>query len=196
MRLAQNIMDASKSILKHLHTNCFAMKKILLSNKNKYDKVIFRPPTLVKKSSYFEALLYCFDFQLYTKLTARKFKNMTHIKNEVEYNATMERIEELLLLVNEETPKGDKNSIELVLLSNLVADYDEAHHPISTPTLSDVLKLRMYEMGLTQKEIAEMLGVSPSRISDYLNGRSEPTLPIAREISRKLFIDASIILGV
>lgn len=54
----------------------------------------------------------------------------------------------------------------------------------------------MYEMGLTQKKVAEMLGVSPSRNSDYLNGRSEPTLPIAREISRKLSIDASIILGV
>ena len=121
---------------------------------------------------------------------------MAHIKNEVEYNAAMERIEELLLVVNEDTPENDRNSIELVLLSNLVADYDEAHYPISSPTLADVLKLRMYEMGLTQKKIAEMLGVSPSRISDYLNGRSEPTLPIAREINRKLSIDASIILGV
>ncbi|MFI3285899.1 MAG: helix-turn-helix domain-containing protein [Rikenellaceae bacterium] len=121
---------------------------------------------------------------------------MVHIKNEVEYNAAMERIEELLLVVNEDTPENDRNSIELVLLSNLVADYDEAHYPISSPTLADVLKLRMYEMGLTQKKIAEMLGVSPSRISDYLNGRSEPTLSIAREINRKLSIDASIILGV
>lgn len=121
---------------------------------------------------------------------------MTHIKSQIEYNAAMERVEELLLIVNEDTPQSDKNSIELVLLSNLIADYDEVHYPISQPTLADILKLRMYEMGLTQKNIAEMLGVSPSRISDYLNGRSEPTLPIAREISRKLSIDASIILGV
>lgn len=90
---------------------------------------------------------------------------MAHIKNEVEYNAAMERIEELLLVVNQETPESDRNSIELVLLSNLVADYDETHYPISSPTLADVLKLRMYEMGLTQKKIAEMLGVSPSRIT-------------------------------
>ncbi|MFI3293684.1 MAG: helix-turn-helix domain-containing protein [Rikenellaceae bacterium] len=121
---------------------------------------------------------------------------MTHIKNEIEYNAAMERIEELLLIVNDQTPESDRNSIELVLLSNLVADYDEVHYPISSPTLADMLKLRMYEMGLTQKKIAEMLCVSPSRVSDYLNGRSEPTLPIAREINRKLSIDASIILGV
>ncbi len=121
---------------------------------------------------------------------------MTHIKNEIEYRATMARIEELLLVVDEQTQESDRASVELSLLSNLVADYDEAHYPICAPTLADVLKLRMYEMGLTQKKIAEMLGISPSRVSDYLNGRSEPTLPIAREISRKLSIDASIILGV
>ncbi|MCM1031220.1 MAG: helix-turn-helix domain-containing protein [Oscillibacter sp.] len=40
------------------------------------------------------------------------------------------------------------------------------------------------------------LGVSPSRVSDYLTGRCEPTLKIAREISRKLNIDAHIVLGV
>ncbi|MFR9650689.1 MAG: helix-turn-helix domain-containing protein [Rikenellaceae bacterium] len=121
---------------------------------------------------------------------------MTYIKNEVEYNAAMERIEELLPLVGDETPIDDRNCIELALLSNLVADYEDIHYPIAQPILADVLKLRMYEMGLTQKSIAEMLGISPSRVSDYLNGRSEPTMPIAREISRKLSIDASIILGV
>ena len=44
--------------------------------------------------------------------------------------------------------------------------------------------------------MSELLGVSPSRVSDYLTGRSEPTLEVARDISRKLNIDASIVLGV
>ena len=54
----------------------------------------------------------------------------------------------------------------------------------------------MAEMGLTQSKLSEMLGISPSRVSDYLAGRSEPTLKIGREISRKLGIDAAIVLGV
>ena len=41
-----------------------------------------------------------------------------------------------------------------------------------------------------------MLNLSQSRISEYLTGRSEPTLKIGRDMSRKLKIDASIILGV
>lgn len=121
---------------------------------------------------------------------------MTKIKTDNEHKATLERIEELLLLVDNDTPSDNKNLIELTLLSNLVADYEEKKFPIGSPSLSEVLKLRMYEMGLTQKGLAKLLGVSAPRISEYLNGKSEPTLKVAREISRKLKIDASIVLGV
>ena len=54
---------------------------------------------------------------------------MTKIENEIQYNAFMERIEELLPLVTDDTPLTDKNLVELELLSNLVVDYDEAHYP-------------------------------------------------------------------
>lgn len=120
---------------------------------------------------------------------------MAKINSKIEYDATMERIEELLKVVNNDIPANDKNLIELTLLSELVADYEDEHYPISTPSLIDVIRLRMYEMNLTQTALAEMLGVSKSRVSDYLNGRSEPTLPIARIISKTLNIDADIILG-
>lgn len=121
---------------------------------------------------------------------------MARIENETQYNAAMERIEELLPLVTEETPLSDKNSVELVLLSNLVADYDEEHYPIKAPTLAELIRLRMAEMHLSQKALAEKLGVSPSRISEYLTGKSEPTLKIARTIHRELNIDADLILGI
>jgi len=54
----------------------------------------------------------------------------------------------------------------------------------------------MFEMGLTQAKLSELLGVSPSRVSEYLNGKSEPPLKVARTISKKLNIDASVVLGV
>lgn len=54
----------------------------------------------------------------------------------------------------------------------------------------------MYEMGINQAKLSELLGVSPSRVSDYLTGRCEPTLIVARDLSRKLNIDADIVLGV
>ena len=121
---------------------------------------------------------------------------MTKIQNETAYKATMERIEELLPLVDDNTPLTDKSLIELDLLSGLVAEYEDVHYPIKYPSLIDVIKLRMYEMGLNQTALANILGISKSRISDYLSGRSEPTLQIAREMSVKLNIDAKVVLGV
>ncbi|MCC8019186.1 MAG: helix-turn-helix domain-containing protein [Rikenellaceae bacterium] len=121
---------------------------------------------------------------------------MARIENEIQYKAAMERIEELLLLVDDNTSEDDKNSVELVLLSNLVADYEEAAYPVKSPSLIDVLKLRMYEMNLTQKAMADILEISPSRLNEYLSGKSEPTLKTARTISKRLSIDANIVLGI
>ena len=121
---------------------------------------------------------------------------MAKIQNETAYKAAMERIEELLPLVDDNTPLSDKNLIELDLLSALVEEYKDEYYPIKTPSLVDIMKLHMYEMGLSQAKLSKLLGVSPSRISAYFTGRSEPALKVAREISRKLNIDVNIVLGV
>jgi len=67
---------------------------------------------------------------------------MAKIENEIQYKASMERIEELLPLVTNQTPLTDKNLVELELQSNLVADYDETYYPIKTPTLVEVLCIK------------------------------------------------------
>jgi len=121
---------------------------------------------------------------------------MAHIENEKQYKWAVDRVEELLPLVTDNTPLDDPASIELELLSNMVADYSETYYAVGKPSLADVLKLRMYEMGLTQAALSRLLGVSPSRISEYLSGKCEPTLKIGRDIHDKLGIDANIILGV
>lgn len=121
---------------------------------------------------------------------------MRKINNEYEYNAVMARIEQLLPLTGDDVPKTDPNLVELDILSELVSDYEDVHYPVKSPSLPDIIKLRMYEMGLNQSSLASLLGVSPSRISDFLSGRSEPTLKTAREISRKLNIEPAIVLGV
>lgn len=121
---------------------------------------------------------------------------MTKIENESQYEWAVNRVEQLLPLVNDSTPETDPNYIELALLSNLVADYSEEHYAIGEPSLIDVIKLRMYEMGLTQASLARLIGVSPSRVCDYLSGKSEPTLKVGRVISQRLNIAPSIVLGV
>ena len=119
---------------------------------------------------------------------------MTRIENETQYDWAVSRVEELLPLVDENTSMDNPSAIELKLLSDLVADYSDEHYAIGTPTLIEIIKLRMAAMGLNQTTLANLLGISKSRISEYLTGKSEPTLKIAREMSVKLNIDANIIL--
>ena len=51
------------------------------------------------------------------------------------------------------------------------------------------------EKGMTQRQLASEIGVSPSRVNDYISGRSEPTLKIARMLCRVLNIHPAAMLG-
>lgn len=118
------------------------------------------------------------------------------ITTEKQYKEACDRINVLLKVVNGKTPVNDKNMQELDALSDLVADYEETHYPVKSPSLAEILKERMYELGLSRKKLACLLHVSPSSISGYLSGRREPTLKVGREIHDKLGVDANVILGV
>ena len=120
---------------------------------------------------------------------------MDKIENMEQYQWAVNRVEELLPLVDDSTPLDDANSVELEKLSNLVADYSDLHLAIGTPTLSEILKLGMEEMGLSVAKLAKILGVTPLNIKAYLSGSEEPTLSVGREISRRLGVDANLVLG-
>lgn len=122
---------------------------------------------------------------------------MAQIKNEKEYNATMARIEELLPKTWSDTESDDSlESIELSILSELAAEYEDTHYPIASPSLIDTIKLRMYEMNLTQKDIAQMLDISAPRLSEIMHGKAEPSLSLAKKMCIKLNISPSVVLGV
>jgi HTH-type transcriptional regulator/antitoxin HigA len=121
---------------------------------------------------------------------------MNRIETKAQYDAAIHRIEELYLETDDQTPIDDPRMMELDMLGREVEKYEDIHYPISKPSFPAVIKLRMYEMGITQKKLAEMLQVSQSYVSGFLRGKSEPSLKIAREISKNLHIDADIVLGV
>ncbi len=49
-----------------------------------------------------------------------------------QYVDALNRIEDLLPLVTEETPASDKNAIELTIVSDVVEAYEKIHYPIAT----------------------------------------------------------------
>lgn len=103
-----------------------------------------------------------------TKLTVPTFniKNYGKITKE-QYEFALNRIEELLPLVTDETPANDKNAIELTLMSDIVESYEKRHFPIGKPSVSELIEL---------------------------TGRSEPTLKIARLLCKVLNITPAAML--
>ena len=129
-------------------------------------------------------------------ITYKAIAQYAELHAEVRYEAIMTRINELVEIVDDDTSQTDKNYIELDFLTDLVVAYEKEHYPIGRLSLPDVLKTRMHEMNLTQKSLARMLGISAPRVSEYLTGKTEPTLQVARKIHHELNIDANVILGV
>ena len=112
-----------------------------------------------------------------------------------QYEFALARIEELLPLIQDDTPANDRNAIELTVMSDIVINYEKEHFPISKPSVAELIEMSLEEEGLTQKQLAQQIGVSPSRINDYVTGRAEPTLKIARLLCRTLNITPAQMLG-
>lgn len=86
---------------------------------------------------------------------------MSKIRTKIEYDAIMERIEELCPLVKDDTPKNDRYLIELDLLISLIEEYEENffmensinqpkkdyHEPMHTTDLNTYLNTtKIYEV--------------------------------------------------
>ena len=113
-----------------------------------------------------------------------------------QYEFALARVEELLPLVDDNTPANDKNAVELTMMSDVVIAYEKEHFPISKLSGAELIEFSLQEKGMTQRQLAGEIGISPSRVNDYITGRSEPTLKIARSLCQVLNIPPAAMLGI
>ncbi len=103
-------------------------------------------------------------------------------------------MEELLKIVGNDTDPTSPEFQELDLLSDQIADYEAHHYPFEPKNLKEMIELRMYQRKLKQKDLAKVLGISPSRVSEILNGKRNLTFEHAKALHINLNIDAELIL--
>lgn len=114
---------------------------------------------------------------------------------ETQYLFAKQRIEDLLMIADDTNP-NDKNVIELGLMSDIVIDYEKEHFPIEKPTVAELIANALEENDMTQKQLAGILHISPSRVNDFVIGRSEPNLRQAGHICRSLHISPAAMMQV
>ena len=64
---------------------------------------------------------------------------------EQQYEFALQRIEELLPLVDDNTPANDRNAVELTLMSDFVIAYEKEHFPISKPSVAQLISFSLEE---------------------------------------------------
>lgn len=62
-------------------------------------------------------------------------------------------------------------------------------------SFNEMIELRMYQRKLKRKDVAEILGTTPSRISEILNGKRGITIELAKGLYKKLNISPELILS-
>jgi len=110
------------------------------------------------------------------------------IKTEEDYQMALDKLDEIFD-ASEGTPASDQADI----LALLIDEYENAHYPIEAPDPIEAIKIRMEEMQLKQKDIAEALG-GRNRASEILNRKRKLTVDMIRKLSKSLNLSASLLI--
>ena len=110
------------------------------------------------------------------------------IKTEEDYQMALDKLDEIFD-ASEGTPESDQADI----LALFIDEYENVHYPIEAPDPIEAIKIRMEEMQLKQKDIAEALG-GRNRASEILNRKRKLTVDMIRKLSKSLNLSASLLI--
>ena len=92
--------------------------------------------------------------------------------------------------VRPNSPQGEKVQVALLLIKQ----YEDVHYPVPVPDPIEVIKLKMQDMGIKNKDLVGKVG-SNGYVSALLNKRKPLTLELAKLFHRELSIPAEVLLA-
>ena len=104
------------------------------------------------------------------------------LKTKKEYHQALERFEGMF-----QAKPGSTESDEADVLALLIKDYEDKHYIIDAPSPIEAIKYRMEQQGLTNKDLAQILGFK-SRVSDIFKNNRKLNLGMIRKLYNILHI--------
>jgi len=114
--------------------------------------------------------------------------NIKPIKTKKDYYAALERLDVIF-----NAKKGTSEGDELEILAMLIENYENEHFPIGFPDPVEAIKFRMDQLGYTQSDFAEVVGLK-SRASEILNKKRKLSLDMIRQIHDRLRIPTEVLI--
>lgn len=112
------------------------------------------------------------------------------IKTDEQYNDALARVYEIM---QTNVKEGSAASDELEVLSILIKEYELVHYPIPSPNPLEAIKFRLDQMGISEKELGDILGYR-SRKSEILSGKRKLSLAMIRKLNEILHIPAEVLI--
>ncbi len=104
------------------------------------------------------------------------------IKTKKDYNLALERFEKIF-----SAKSGSKESDEADVLALIIKDYEDKYFVIESPSPIEAIKYRMEQQGITNQELAAILGYK-SRVSDIFHNTRKLNLGMIRKLYSTLHI--------
>lgn len=114
--------------------------------------------------------------------------NIRLIKNEADYEQALLRLEALF-----DAPQGSPQGDELEILSLLIDQYEKENYPIDLPDPIEAIKFRLEQLGYSQNDLAEIIGLK-SRASEILSKKRKLSLRMIRQIHARLHIPTDVLI--
>ena len=117
---------------------------------------------------------------------------LTAIQDDAHLDAAMAVLDGL---VNRLADLSAAERVYLDALSTLVEAYEEEHHAIPPVNGVEVLEFLAEENGLTQSELADIMGTTQSVVSEILSGKRRLALPHIERLSSHFGVSADTFLA-
>lgn len=118
---------------------------------------------------------------------------MEKIEKKSDYDLVMSKIDHLMNKGSENVSKEELSEIrELAIAAQA---YEQTRYVVEPPeTLVGMIEMKMYEMKLKQKDLAEKLQISTAKLSLIMNGKQKADVEFLKALHKELNIDAAFIL--
>ena len=110
------------------------------------------------------------------------------IKTKKEYQNALNRLEVIF-----DAKPGSSQGDELEVLGILIDKYEQDHYPIDFPDPIEAIKFRMEQLGYSQSDLANIVGLK-SRASEILNKKRKLTLEMIRNLHNTLNIPTDVLI--
>lgn len=110
------------------------------------------------------------------------------IKTKKDYQNALIRLEKIFD-AKPGSPEGD----ELEVLGILIDAYEKTHYPIDFPDPIEAIKFRMEQLGYSQSDLADIVGLK-SRASEILSKKRKLTLEMIRSLHNTLNIPTDVLI--